>query len=215
MAKGHFFLGLVIGSAAAIGAALFLTPETADDLRKHAANNRDKMKDRATELYQIADDATADWREDAAKKVNSVLNEHEGLHSAMDTSGQAFQQMKDNFQDATAQMKSQFGDVTDQLKSSFEQTKDSVNESNDFDDIVLDSQSAFQEAQDEDDTIAYKAEDLADKADDTLADIKETVADNDTVAEVKDNAAAAQDQLKEVSDQAKEKADEVKDDLTK
>lgn len=190
MAKGHFFLGLVIGSAAAIGAALLLTPETAEDIKKRASLNSNKLKNRASELYQIADDATADWREDAAEKVNQVLSEHESLHYAVDTSSKAVQQFKDTFQDATEQMKSQFGDVSEQLKSSFEQTKDAADnvDSDDFDDIVLDSQSAFQEAQDE---VADSADDVKDDAAKAVEDVK------DTAAEVKSTVSKGASEVKE------------------
>ncbi len=102
------------------------------------------------DLYQVADETTASWREDAAAKVEQVLNDHEGLQSAVSTSSEKLAQLRDNFQGTTDQLKSQFGDASQQLKSSFEETKDSFTEDNDdFDDIVLDSPSAFQEAKDD------------------------------------------------------------------
>ena len=148
--KGHFLLGLIIGSAAAVSASMLLTPETAADLKKKVADKCDDFKERAMDLYQVADETTASWREDAAAKVEQVLNDHEGLQSAVSTSSEKLAQLRDNFQGTTDQLKSQFGDASQQLKSSFEETKDSFTEDNDdFDDIVLDSPSAFQEAKDD------------------------------------------------------------------
>lgn len=204
MSKGHFFLGLVLGGAAAIGAALLLTPETAEEIKKSASANSRKLKNRATELYEIADDATADWREDAARKVNRVLNEHEGLHFAVDTSSKAVQQFKETFQDATEQMKSQFGDVSNQLKSSFEETKDEADQL-DFDDIVLDSQSAFQEAKDE--AIDAAAE-VKTGVEEMTADVEEAAEKVDT--DVKAGAAEVKDDAKEVVDASKKVADDQK-----
>lgn len=156
--KGHFLLGLVIGSAAAVGAALLMTPETAADLKKKANEKCNQMRERAVDLYEVADETTASWREDAAVKVDQVLKQHEGLQSAVSTSGEKLAQLRNNFQGTTDQLKSQFGDATQQLKSSFEETKDGLNEDNDFDDIVLDSQSAFQEAKDDDDDVDAEAD---------------------------------------------------------
>ncbi|WP_125767459.1 YtxH domain-containing protein [Lapidilactobacillus wuchangensis] len=163
--KGHFLLGLIIGSAAAVSASMLLTPETAADLKKKVAEKCDDFKERAMDLYEVADEATASWREDAAAKVEQVLNEHEGLQSAVSTSSEKLGQLRDNFQGTTDQLKSQFGDASQQLKSSFEETKDSFDQDNgDFDDIVLDSQSAFQEAKDDEPAEADTAE--ADENDD-------------------------------------------------
>lgn len=148
--KGHFLLGLIIGSAAAVSASMLLTPETAADLKRKVADKCDDFKERAMGLYEVADETTASWREDAAAKVEQVLNEHQGLQSAVSTSGEKLAQLRDNFQGTTDQLKSQFGEASQQLKSSFEETKDSFDQDNDdFDDIVLDSQSAFQEAKDD------------------------------------------------------------------
>lgn len=141
--KGHFLLGVVIGSVAAASAAYLFAPEKAEDLRKKAAKKQQTAKDSALKLYHAADEATADWRSDAAKKVATVLNDHEGLQTALSSSSEKLQQLKQEFQGATDQMKDQLDDVSEQLKSSFEETKDAA----DFDDIVLDEKSAFKDEQ--------------------------------------------------------------------
>ncbi|KRO17948.1 YtxH domain-containing protein [Lacticaseibacillus saniviri] len=130
MAKnGHFLLGFIVGGVSALAATYFLTPQTSEDLKAQAKKKLDKLSDRAADYYDFAMEATEDLRENASGVVGDLKTK---VMPTVSDDGLS------DFDEQTAQLR-------DELTATPE-----VAANDDFDDIVLDGQSAFVQAKNDD-----------------------------------------------------------------
>lgn len=141
--KGKFLLGLAIGSAAVYAAANLLDQKYTANLKQKVSAQSDRLKNRAIEFWNLADDFTADWRTEAKEKIEESAQKLQDLVPSQ--TSESKKDLQEHFKNATEQVKNQF----DQAQAHVQDKLAAHDEQADFDDIVLDHTSAFQEAKKE------------------------------------------------------------------
>lgn len=130
MAKGtHFVLGFALGTVSALAAGVLLAPLNTKKLKEKVQSGVDEVGDRAADYFDYARDAASEFRSSAEEMAT-------GLKTKLTRKGKPVD--LDDYDEETAE-----------LRDAVIEPAEDDDESDSFDDIIVDGKSAFAQAKDE------------------------------------------------------------------